>query len=135
MELITNNSNTTQPYNIGNGNTDESFEHGKPTINGRLDNMHISLDQVKSQMGNYPMGQTTNDDVDMLKSKIDDIELMLENRNKLISDIEASIKHCISRIYCKLRLLQLFDFMFYIICMNIIWNLYVQMPKQIYTTI
>ena len=48
------------------------------------------------------MGQTTNDDVDVLKSRIDDIELMLGSQNNLISDIEASVKHCIYQIYCKL---------------------------------
>ena len=48
------------------------------------------------------MGQTTNDDVELLESRIDNTELMLENQNKLISDIEASIKHCIYRTYCKL---------------------------------
>jgi len=53
-------------------------------------------------MKNYQMVQTTNDDVDMLKPRIDNIELMLETQNKLISDIEASIKHCIYQIYCKL---------------------------------
>jgi len=66
--------------------------------NKRLNNIHISLEQIKSQIKNYPMGQTTNDDVDMLKSRTDNIELILENQNKLISDIEASIKHCISNL-------------------------------------
>ena len=44
------------------------------------------------------MGQTIHDDVELLKSRIGNIELMLENQNKLISDIEASIKHCISNL-------------------------------------
>ena len=48
------------------------------------------------------MGQTGNDDVELLKSRIDNIEVMLENQNKSVSDIEASIKHCIYQIYCKL---------------------------------
>ena len=48
------------------------------------------------------MGQTSNDDVELLKSRIDNIEVMLENQNKLISDIEASLKHCIYQIYCTL---------------------------------
>ena len=48
------------------------------------------------------MAQSANDDVDMLKSRIDNIELMLEKQSKLISDIEASIEHCINQIYCKL---------------------------------
>ena len=48
------------------------------------------------------MAQSSNDDVDRLKSRIDNIELMLEKQNKLINDIEASIKHCIYQIYCKL---------------------------------
>ena len=73
-----------------------------PTINERLDHINMSLDQVKNQMKNHPMGQTTNDDVDMLKLRVDNIELMLENQNKLISDIEASIKLCTYQIYCRL---------------------------------
>ena len=48
-------------------------------------------------MKNHPMGQTTNDDVELLKSRSDNIELMLENQNNLISDIEARIKLCIYR--------------------------------------
>ena len=48
------------------------------------------------------MGQTTNDDADALKSRIDSTELLIEKQNKLISDIEASIKHCIYQNYCKL---------------------------------
>ena len=48
------------------------------------------------------MGQTTNDDVDVLKSRIDNIELTLEKQNKQIRDVEASIKLCIHQIYCKL---------------------------------
>ena len=44
-------------------------------------------------MKNHPMWQTINDDVDVVKSRIDNIELMLEKQNKLISDIEASVKH------------------------------------------
>ena len=53
-------------------------------------------------MKNYPMGQTTNDDVDVLKSRIDNIELVLENQNILIRAMEASITHCIYQIYCNL---------------------------------
>ena len=49
LEILTNNINTTQFCNIDNDNTFESFEHRKPTINERLDNLHISLDQVKSK--------------------------------------------------------------------------------------
>ena len=75
----------------------EPFEHRKPTINQRLNHIHISLDQVKNQMA-----QSSNDDVDMSKSRIDNIEAMLEKQNKLIKDIEASINHCIYQIYCKL---------------------------------
>ena len=41
------------------------------------------------------MWQTGNADVEFLKSRIDNIEVMFENQNKLISYIEASIKHCI----------------------------------------
>ena len=43
--------------------------------------------------------QTTNDDVDVLKSRIDSIELMLETQNELISDIEASVKRCIYHFF------------------------------------
>ena len=85
-------------------NTDEAFEHRNPTINEILDNIHIPVDQVNGQMKNYTMGQTTNDDVDVLKSRIDNIELMLENQSKLISDTDASVKHCIYQIYCKLMI-------------------------------
>jgi len=76
---ITDDNNTTQCYNIdnGNGNMNASFGQRKPTINQRLNHMHISLDQVKNQMKSHAMGQTTNDDVDVLKSRIDDTELML----------------------------------------------------------
>ena len=78
-EIITNHNDTTQFHNVCNYDTDEPFEHRKPTINARLDNIHISLDQVKNHMKNYPMGQTTNDDVELLKSRIYNIEFMLEN--------------------------------------------------------
>ena len=67
----------------------ESFEHRKPTINEILNHIHISLESN----GKIPMGQTTNDDVEILKSRIDNIDLMLANQHKLIIDIEASIKH------------------------------------------
>ena len=102
LEIITNSITKTQFYNIDNDNTDESFEYRKPTMNDKLDHIHISADQVKNQIKNHPMGQNTNDDVELLKSRIDNIDLMLENQNKLISDIESSIKHCIYQIYCKL---------------------------------
>ena len=49
LEIITNNTNKTLFYNIDNDNTDESFEHRKPTINKRLYHIHISLDQVKKK--------------------------------------------------------------------------------------
>ena len=49
-EIITHDKNTTQFYSIDNDNTDEPFEHRKPTIYERFDNIHISLDQVKSQI-------------------------------------------------------------------------------------
>ena len=44
------------------------------------------------------MAQSSNDDVDMLKSRIDNVELMLGKQSKLINDIEANIKHCIYQI-------------------------------------
>ena len=56
LETLTNYTNKTQLYNIDNDNTDESFEYRKPTINERLENIHISLDQVKNQIENHPMG-------------------------------------------------------------------------------
>jgi len=48
------------------------------------------------------MEQTSNDDIELLKSRIDNIELMLENPNKLCNEIESNIKHCKYQIYCKL---------------------------------
>jgi len=111
LEIITNNNNATQLYDVDNGNTDGALEHRKPTIIEIFDNIHIPLDHVKSHMKTYPIWQTTNDDVDVLKSRIDNVELMLESQN-LISDIEANIKHCVYQIYCKLRRLQVF-FYFY----------------------
>ena len=95
---LTNNINKTQFYNIGNDNRDEPFEYRKPTINERLDHVHISLDQVKYQVKNVPMRQTTNDDVELLESWNDNLALMLGIQNKRISDIEASIEHCTYQI-------------------------------------
>ena len=48
------------------------------------------------------MEQTSNDDMELLKSRLDNTELMLENQNKLFNDIEGNIKHCIYQIYCTL---------------------------------
>ena len=48
------------------------------------------------------MAQSSNVYVDMLKPRIDSIEVMLEKQNKLINDIEASLKHCTYQIYSKL---------------------------------
>ena len=48
------------------------------------------------------MDKTTHVDVELLKSRIDNIGLMLENQNKLSSDIQASTKYCIYQIHCKL---------------------------------
>ena len=93
LKIITNNITKTQFYNIDNGNADESFEHRKPTINQRLYHIHISLEQVKNRKTNYPMEQTSNGDIELLKSRIDNIELMIENQNKLFNDIEANIEH------------------------------------------
>ena len=64
--------------------------------------MNMSLEQVNNTMGNHHMGQPTNDVLELLKARIDNIEVMLQNQNKLISDIESNIKHCIYQIYCKL---------------------------------
>ena len=36
-------------------NDNEPLEHRKPTINERLNHMHISLDQVKKQWRNHLM--------------------------------------------------------------------------------
>ena len=47
---------------------------------------------IKNQMKNHPKGQSTTDDVELLKSRVDNIEVMLEKQNKFINDIEASIK-------------------------------------------
>ena len=52
--------------------------------------------------------------------------------DKLISDIEASIKRCIYQIYCKLWWLQLFSYFYFcIIYINIIWKQYVQNAQTI----
>ena len=48
------------------------------------------------------MEQTSNDDIELLKSRIDNLELMLENQNELFNDTKAIIKHCTYQIYCKL---------------------------------
>ena len=80
--MITNNISTTQFYNIDNYITDGSFEHRKPTINERLDYIHISLDQVRNHTKNCPTGQTNNVDVEPLKSRIDHIEWTSDNQNK-----------------------------------------------------
>ena len=93
-----NSINTTKFYNLG----DEEQEQRKPTINEKLDHMNMSLEQVKNTMGNHHMGQPTNDDIELLKARIDNIEVMLQNQNKLIGDIESNIKHCTYQIYCKL---------------------------------
>jgi len=97
LEIITNNINQTQFYNIdNNSNMSEPFEHRKPTINGRRNHIHVSLDQVKNQMENHHMGETTSDDVDMLKSRIDNIELMLERQNKLVI-----LKQALNTVYIR----------------------------------
>ena len=62
----------------------------------------MSLDQLTNAMTNNLMGETTNDDIDLLKARIDNIEVMLENPNKFTCDLEANIKYCIYQIYCKL---------------------------------
>ena len=41
--------------------------------------MNMSLEQVKNTMGNHHMGQPTNDDIELLKARIDNIEVMLPN--------------------------------------------------------
>ena len=102
LHIIANNTNTTKFHNIGDDDNDEEQEQRKPTINEKLDHMNMSLEQVMNTMANHPMGQTTNDDMELLKARIDNIEVMLETQNKLIGDIEANIKHCIYQIYCKL---------------------------------
>ena len=95
-EIIANNITTIQFFTIGN-DTDNMNEHRKPTIHERLNHIHTSLDEVKNKIENKPMRQTSNDDVELVKSRIDNIEVMLENRNKLIGDFEASMKHCINQ--------------------------------------
>jgi len=114
-------ANTTKFYNVHDNDEEEDrggestpSERGKtpfdqdqrkPTINEKLDHINMSLDQVKHTMTNHPITldrQTSNDDIELLKARIDNIEVMLESQNKLISDIESNIKHCIYQIYCKL---------------------------------
>ena len=92
LQVISNNTNRTEFYNI---NDDE--EQRRPTINEKLDHINMLLDDIKKDMK-----PTTNDDVELLKSRIDNIEIMMEKQNKLINDMEANIKHCIYQIYCKL---------------------------------
>ena len=65
------------------------------------------------------MGQTSNDDVELLKSRIDNIEVMLENENKFIGDIEASIKRCTYQIYCKLWIVKIVISIFNVIYINV----------------
>ena len=101
LQILTNNSNSTNVYNIGSPDYDES-EQRKPTINERLEHINMSLDQLTNAMTNKLIGGTGNDDIELLKSRIDNIEVMIEKQNKFISDIEANIKHCIYQIYCKL---------------------------------
>ena len=103
LHIIANNTNTTKFYNVHDN--DENQDQRKPTINEKLDHINMSLDQVKNTMTNHPSPldrQTSNDDIELLKARIDNIEIMLESQNKLISDIESNIKHCIYQIYCKL---------------------------------
>ena len=78
LETITSSTNKTQYYDIDNDNDNmnELLEHRKPTVDERLSRIHISVDQVKKQMA-----QSSNDDVAMLKSRGDDIELILEKQN------------------------------------------------------
>ena len=80
LEIITNITNKTHFYNIDNDNTDEPSEYRKPTINEILDHINMSLEQVKNQMENHTMGRITKDDVELLESRIDKTELMLENK-------------------------------------------------------
>ena len=54
------------------------------------------LDDIKKDMK-----PTTNDDVELLKSRIDNIEITMEKQNKRINDMEATIKHCIYESVCK----------------------------------
>ena len=100
-EIIANNINTIQFFTIGNDN-DNMNERRRPTIHERLNHIHISLDEIKNKIENNKTMQTTNEDIELLKSRTDNIELMLENQSKLTSDIGASIKHCIHQMYCNL---------------------------------
>ena len=99
LQILTNNSNSTNFYNIGSPDYDES-EQRKPTINEQLEHINMSLDQLTNAMTNNLIRGTGNDDIELLKSRIDNIEVMLEQQNKFISDIEANIKHCRYQIYC-----------------------------------
>ena len=60
-------------------------------------------DQVKglSELSFKLMVQ--KDEILLNSNKIKEKSQVFENQNKLISDIEASVKHCIYQIYCKLR--------------------------------
>ena len=77
LHILGNNSNSTNFYNI---HDEEESEQRKPTINEKLDHINMSLDQLTNAMTNNLMGQTTNDDIELLKARIDNIEVMLENQ-------------------------------------------------------
>ena len=81
--------------NINDVGDDE--ENRKPTITEKLDYINISLNEIKNEIS-----RLDNDDIELLKLRIDNIEMKLQNQNKLINDIEANIKQCIYQIYCKL---------------------------------
>ena len=72
LQVISNNTNRTEFYNINDG---DGEEQKKPTINEKLDHINMLLDDIKKDMK-----PTTNDDVELLKSRIDNIEIMMENK-------------------------------------------------------
>jgi len=91
----------TQPsfYNIGEYDENlEDEETQKPlTINSKLDMIYNSI----GVSNNNNIG-TNDEQIDLLKSRIDNIELILQKQMKLIEDVEKNIQNCLYKIYCKL---------------------------------
>lgn len=93
----------TQPsfYNIGEydeNKNEEEEESQKPlTINSKLDMIYNSI----GVSNNNNIG-TNDEQIDLLKSRIDNLELILQKQMKLVEDMERNIQNCLYKIYCKL---------------------------------
>ena len=87
--------NITPPkfYDISD-NEDE--EGSKPlTINSKLDMIYTLLNNNH----NTP---TNTEDINLLKSRIDNLELVIQNHIKSTEEMEKNILNCLYKIYCKL---------------------------------